>query len=572
MLELLVGLGVLLVAPSRVAARQEKPAAQESLVTLEVRVGSAERGFALIDRGSIYHLAKGDVITFLPRGGTPQRGTVAELEERAARVELADPAFVPAPGTRGRLEIPRSRLGADEKPRLRAAPKRAPPAEGKPPPVFTPRDDEWQQGEPLLAKVRAVRPDERPTRLTGHTYFALDHTHASEDDDPQATDDGRHDTFVRLGTSLELENPFGHGDRLHADAEWNYRNVDVPDRDGEEDVELRLERFSYTSGGTRFDPTSLELGRFLQSGMVEFGVLDGAEWIARRRNGHRFGASVGFLPELDRDFQTGEDFQLATFYEWVADESEQFTFAAGYQKTFHDGAADRDLFVASVRRTPREGWAFFGTAWLDLYTAGDDLKDAPVGLTQGELSLGRRWDGGSSLDLVFRHLEFPELERNEFTPVADAQIADDHNERLALTSRAQVTRDTRVLTTLGVWTDEDDDGGDAELGFDVRDLFGERSFFDVSALGTKGSFTNTLGTRMSVGSFLADGRWALDYEFTQNRIDGFGADNDDLPQHRLRLSRDYAWNAWDLSWRIEGLAYDDEYAVQLGLYLQRSHY
>jgi hypothetical protein len=110
------------------------------------------------------------------------------------------------------------------------------------------------------------------------------------------------------------------------------------------------------------------------------------------------------------------------------------------------------------------------------------------------------------------------------------------------------------------------------LGVDLRDVFAARDFLDLSAFGTRGRFSKSAGGRLSFGRFLDHGRWALAYELSQNRLDGFDADNDDLPQHRLRFSRDHAWGAWNLSWRLEGVVYDDENALQFGLYLQRSHY
>lgn len=551
------------------SVRAQEPAAQpvQGTLEIEVRVGSAERGLALIDRGSSDRLEKGDTVLFLPREGGSYPGTIVELEERAARVELHDRDFVPAPGTRGRVQIPRARLGTPAKARLRPAPKRDLPA-GEAPglaePVFENQDDEWREGQPLLARVRPVRPSERAPRVSGRSYAIFDHTRASEED--------RTDTFARFGGGLMIENPFGRGDRLHADAEWNYRNTDVPDLDDEEDVELRVDRLSYAWGGTRFEPEGWQLGRFLQSGMSEFGVLDGVEWTGRDRDGNRFGASVGYMPEPDQEFKTGEDLQLAGFYRWVADESEQLSASAGYQKTFHNGATDRDLVVANLTRMPRDGWSFFGTLWIDVYTDGDDEKGTLFGLTQAYLSTGRRWAGGSTLDLVYSHLEFPEIERDEFLPVDDAQLADDHSERLALSSQLQMTPQTRLLSGVGAWVDEDEEGGDAEFGFALRDVLFARSFAEVLTFVTRGRFSKSLGGRFSGGRYLDDGRWAFDYEFSQNRLDGFSSTNDDLPQHRLRFSRDHAWGDWDLSWRVEGLLYDDENALTLGLYLQRSHY
>ena len=537
---------------------------QEGVLTLEVRVTTAERGWARIDRGSADGLAVGDVVTFLPRQGGTFQGTVAELDERAARVDLRDPAFVPPAGTRGKVQLPRSRLGTAPPPRKRPAPKREIGDVPLPPPVFENRDEDWQEGEPLLARVRAVRPEERAPSLHGRSWASFEATEASEGD--------RSDSFARIGTSLVLENPFRRGDRIHADLEWNAQRVDVDDLDDADDVEFRAEHLSYAWGGTRFEHEGWEVGRFLQRGMVEFGVLDGAEWIVRRRNGHRYGAAVGFLPEPDEEFQTGSDLAFSGFYRWVADESEELGASAGFQKTFHDGAADRDLLVANFYRVPPEGWAFNGTAWVDFYTDGDDEKGTFMGLTQAYLSAGRRWLDGSSLDLVASHLEFPEIDRNEFAPVEDDQLADDHNERLALTHRWQVTPELRLLSGVGGWIDEDDEGGDAQLGFGLDGFLGARGFAEALAFGTAGRFQSTLGGRFSAGCDVASGRWAVDYEFTQNRLDGFTSANDDLPQHRLRLRADHAYGSWDLSWRIEGLVYDDENAITIGLYLQRSHY
>lgn len=536
----------------------------EGTVDLDVRVGSAGRGWALIDRGAADGLAPGDVVLFRPKDGSTYTGKVASLEERAARVELADPAFTPVAGTRGKVRLPRARLPAAELPRVRPAPERqAATDEPEAPVVFENRDEDWQAGEPLLARVRPVRPSERPRTWHGHAYGGFDGIVSSEDE--------RTDLFARAGLDAWLENAFGHGGRLHLDGEWNARRVDVPDLDDEEDVELRVERLSYAWGGDRFEPIGWEAGRFLQKGMVEFGVLDGVERVVRTRDGHRYGASLGFLPEPDEEFQTGQDFQLAAFYEWVLDESEELSAAAGYQKSFHDGATDRDLVVARVQRLPREGWTLFGNAWIDVYTDGDDEKGTLLGLTQAYLSTGKRWRDGSSLDLVLSHLEFPEIDRDAFLPVTDDQLADDHSERAALRGRLHLSRAVSVLGGFGGWLDEDDEGGDVEAGLAFGDFLGASTFADVRAFATAGRYSTSLGARASFGRFTAGGSWALDYEFSQNRIAGFAANNDDLPQHRLGLRAERrAFLGCDLSLRLEGLFYDDEAAGSLGIFLQRS--
>lgn len=539
-------------------------ARDEGNVELEVRVGSAGRGWALIDRGSADALAVGDVVLFRPKEGGTYSGKVATLEERAARVELSDPAFTPVAGTRGKVKLPRARLAAQPRPRVRPAPKRqAPTGAPEAPVVFENRDEDWQDGEPLLARVRPVRPGERPSDWHGLAYLGFDGIVSSEDE--------RTDLFARAGLDATLENAFGRGGRLHLDGEWNARRVDVPDLDDEEDVELRVERFSYAWGGDRFEPVGWEAGRFLQKGMVEFGVLDGVERVVRTRAGHRYGASLGFLPEPDEEYQTGQDLQVAGFYEWVLDESEELSAAAGYQKSFHDGSADRDLVVARFQRLPSEGWTVFCTTWVDVYTDGDDEKGTLLGLTQAYLTTGRRWRDGSSLDLVLSHLEFPEIDRDEFLPVTDDQLADDHSERAALRGRLSLSPAIQLLGGVGGWLDEDDEGGDVEAGFAFGEFLGESVFADVRTFATAGRYSTSLGARASFGRFTAGGSWALDYEFSQNRIAGFSADNDDLPQHRLGLRAERrSFLGWDLSLRLEGLLYDDEAAGSLGIYLQRS--
>ena len=88
---------------------------------------------------------------------------------------------------------------------------------------------------------------------------------------------------------------------------------------------MLIQRLSYFQGGTRFSEKRWEAGRFLQHGMPEFGVLDGFEWTHRREGGDQFGASVGFMPQPDDDYESFADFQLAAYYLWVADHREELT-------------------------------------------------------------------------------------------------------------------------------------------------------------------------------------------------------------------------------------------------------
>lgn len=525
---------------------------------LELRVTGARPGVVDVDRGSLDGLAVGDRVRFAPRDGAALEGLVESAEERTAVVTLDDARAVLAAGTRGEARIPASRAATPEpSPTPR---KRKSTAQQKP---WRNRDEEYQPNQPLLTRVRPLRPEERPSRITGRWYAIADHIQSSEDE--------RADSFARAGLALDGENLLGHGERLRIDGEFNWRRTDVPD-DGDETLTRgRLDRMSYSIGGTRFDSTRLEFGRFLQSGMPEFGVLDGIEWSARADDGTRVGASLGFMPEPDPEQSTGDDFQAAAFYRWSSDPSERWTIATGYQKSLHELDADRDLFVLDVRGTNESSWRISGTAWLDYYTASDRGKSEGLEPTQVLASAGRHWDGGSSLDLTYTHFAYPELERDEFGFWSSSALSDAHHDRIALASRYVLGRAWTLRSRLGGWVDQDQSGGDGELGLDARELFGLGSTLRVAGFGTQGRFETEVGGRL--GLELADdgGAWQVEYELSDHRIDGFTGDNNDLPTHRAAMWRDWhSTSGWSLSARLEAALWDDEHALTLGFYLQRS--
>lgn len=549
--------GFLLAAP---AAAQET----EDLERVVLRVTSARGGVAVVDRGSIDGLLPGDRVRFLPREGGVYEGRVLELEERTATIELLDLSFVPSPGTRGEAWVPRERLAALEEPESEAAPPPAPAPTAVEPehPPWKNQDEDWREGEPLLARLEPMRPESRPRRISGRYLAIADQVWSSEDD--------RSDGFYRAGVDVLYENVTGNADSLHFDGEANYRNTDVPDQDDQRESRLRLDRLSYSWGGNRFSPQRFEIGRFLHDGMSEFGVVDGIEWNVRENDGDRFGVSAGFLPEPDLDHDTGSDFEVSGYYRWVFDESEQFSLASGYQKTFHNGDADRDLVVGKLVYFPRDSWSFHGTTWIDLYTEGDDDKPF-IELTQAYLDGGRDWDNGASFHASFSHLAFPQMDRDEFLPVTDDQLADDHSERLALDGRVQKTRDSGLSAGVGGWVDEDDHGGDAELGFDVQNFAFARGILDVDSFVSKGLYTTSVGGRVSLGARTELGHWDVGYEFAQHRFEGFSSNNDDLPQHRVRASQECHFSSgWSLSGYVESQFWDDEQAFAVGFYLQKS--
>ncbi|HTF86944.1 MAG TPA: hypothetical protein VK843_00950 [Planctomycetota bacterium] len=558
--ELCLILGVSLAAGG--LSRPAHAQAGDEVRKIDLRVVSSRPGSVTLDRGGNDGLRKGDRVTLRLKDGTAVLGTLLRIEERGSIAELDDQSLVIPAGTRAEVLVPVSRLAQPE-----AAPTTpADPQDQQAAPPHAPwkaRDDQWSEGQPLLARVRPLRPSERPSDFRGRVYSIFDFTNSTEDE--------RTDGFYRLGTDLTLENAFGDGERIHFDSEVNYRDTDVPDNDDETSTHLRIDRASYAVGGNRFEDNRYEFGRFLQDNMPEFGVVDGAEWDRRLDNGHRIGFSAGFMPEPDAEQKTVQDFQVAASYRWLYDESEQLSAAAGFQKTLHDGDADRDLLVAQVAYLPQRGWTFTSTAWIDYYSGGDANKGQGVELTQAYANTARRWADGSSVLLAYSHIAFPELDRDEFRPVTAAQLADDHNDRVSCQGRLRVANPVRIHGLVAAWADQDDSGGDGEGGFEVENFFFPRLWVDFTGFTTQAKFVELLGARATFAYALERGRLSLEYELSNSRFDGFSGGNNDLPQHRLRLEADhYFVSGWSLAAHLDGLVWDNENSINLGFYLQKS--
>lgn len=546
-------------------------AQDEEFQVLNLRVSTSGRGATLIvDRGKSDGLRPGDLVRFTPRGGRTVAGVVTRVEERNAAVRMNDPNRIPPAGTRGEVRIPLSRFRS-ETPAEAETPAASGPQEGAEPqdlelprgPVeFENEDPDWTPGMSLLAEVGVLRPADRALLVTGRAYVTADATYADQD--------GRSDTFLRVGTDLRYDNPFGRGGSLHVDAELNERSTNLPDQADEGDGYGRIDRLSYASGGTRFERDRWEVGRFLQYGMPEFGELDGYEWNRRFEDGTRVGVSVGYMPEPDAGHQTGEDFQLSAFYHWTLDTSEILTVDTGFQKTLHNGNSDRDLWVSKLRYLPEDDWSYDVTTWVDFYGTHDRAKGSGVGLTRAIASAHRSWDG-NGLDVTYVHAEFPEFDRFEFLPVTLAQLADDHDDRLSLSGWTWMTAGTRLDARVGGWVDQDDKGGDVELGMDVRDLLLADSTMEFTVFVGQGKFVNQQGGRVSWEKPAKSGLWQVAYEYVLQDQKGFSEDVDDVQQHRVHLSRDwFGATGWYLSTYAEILFYDDENALSAGLHWQKS--
>ena len=328
---------------------------------------------------------------------------------------------------------------------------------------------------------------------------------------------------------------------------------------------------SYEHGGTRFEPWRWQAGRFLQRDMPEFGVLDGIMVGYRAEGGDRFGASFGYLPELDDDMETLADMQIALWYLWSQDAGERVTYGVGYQKTWHRFDGDRDLIVLKARYLPESGWDVSSTVFVDIYDNDDALKDEAVEVTRANLFASRRWQGEGGVELFFDHEEYPELLRQENQQtILPTTLIGAHNDRLSAHAWVHSGADTRWFSRVVGWNDEEHTGGSTELGLEQQDWFGDRTRTALVAFGIHGPSSTMLGARVEFGGTFSYGRLDALYELGFVHFESFADDRDDLLQHRLggTLSTDLG-GGWDATFLADTTFYDSELSFGVGIYLQR---
>jgi len=542
-------------------------AAAQDAERVEFRVLSTSAGATVeVDRGASDGLAVGDAVLLRPRAGGEYRGRIIRVTDRTAIVELLDGGTAPPPGTRGEAFVPTDRR------RPRPAPE-ARPGEPKPEPApdagrkvehppWTNQDRGFTPDQPLLAQVKPIHPRERAPRYGGRWFTFADLTWTRTED--------LDNSLLRTGIDAWIENPFGRGGAMRFDGEIDYL-TETSNKDG---LDLTVRELSYAEGGTRFDPLGWQVGRFLLADVPQFGLLDGAAFSRRRDNGHRFGASIGFLPELDDDMETGEDLQIAAFYRWVDDVRETLAVTAAVQKTWHQGKSDRDLLVLDARRLPVDGWDLRASVWVDFYTGGsrDAVKGGGAEVTHAFASVGRRFDSGSGFDLAYRRLRFPALLRTTTGPQIPGEINNDRYDRLALTWwRLFGPERHRFHGQLSGFDDETTDGGALELGVDLQRTPYDDGHLDLTAFASAGRLGSHFGGRVTLGRTLPRGSFDVFYEVGNHHFDGFTADRDDLIQHRVFATRTFTFDpAWILTAHAGAHFWDEDSAWSLGFFVQRT--
>ncbi|MEZ6016772.1 MAG: hypothetical protein R3F49_16765 [Planctomycetota bacterium] len=525
-------------------------------VEVEVRVLAVRGNVVEIDRGTNAGAEPGDVVVLRPLGQPEVRGTVRSVSADAATVVLSAAVSDLAPGAPGILRLPADRFPDPNAARV----------EGLPPPVWHNPDDQWEDGLPLLAEVTGPRPDERPSTWTGRGtlggYFLKD--------------DGalpRDDAVGRVGLALEGQNPFGRGGRMHVGVELRAERTDFSDPALEDDSNtfLRVDELSYEWGGTRDEPRRYEVGRFLQYAFPELGLLDGVEASQRLDNGVRIGASVGSQPALDRERSVENAPQVALWALIPFAEERRGELGLALQETWFDGQQDRDLFLARARWTDGLAWRADATTWIDLYRSDDVGKSSGAELTEARASLTRTFESGAGARLDLSQVKFPSLRRYRAQDFTAEELRDANTTTASFSTWVPHGDRGTWNGRIGVWTDDEADGGWADVGYDRRfdgDVIDRGSgalFYSDNRDG------NIVGVRTRVSGPGLGGRWSAGLDFgLYDRLDTNGG-TDQLQQGALRAGWSGAFgDGWYLYLDGAQRFGDDQDAISLDFTLQRS--
>ncbi|MEZ5978682.1 MAG: hypothetical protein R3F34_10730 [Planctomycetota bacterium] len=539
-------------------SQEEQDVVVDDTVILEVVVTGTTGTSVFVDRGRDDGLEPGDRVRFLPAGRPVVIGEVRSVSSSSARVEVGAVGAVDV-GDGGEVQVPKARLVALAAEKEQEGGQAAPPH-----PAWTHPPEEWSTDQPLLAPTTSLTPADREVLRHGRAFLQFDWT---RDDEGQSSN-----TYLgRAGADVAWENLFGNGGTLDVDVEVLSRRFEDA-FDSDEDTRLRVQRLSYAWGGTRQEPDRWQVGRFLQKGFVEFGLLDGVE-VQRRLGAGKgpwhVGASIGAMPEPTFELSTGRDAQVAIHARRISTTRTGFAYGFGYQKTFHDGDADRDLIVADMDWRPTEHHTVRGSALVDYYTSGERAKDAGFELTELHLYGDWRPDARTGISANVDRTRLPDVDRAGFAEIPADQLREQLFERTGLRVWRRFTDTFRLSVRGDAWRNEDDDGTGGEIRADWNKFPTRNSHVSAAVFANDGTFTSVEGLRLSIDHSSTIGFWQLSWELTRNQDDGATVTDPDRTDQSLRASWDQSFGATSLSLFAEKLFGDSQDATSFGIYLQR---
>ena len=542
---------VLLTPPISVLCASTAMAAPTRQIAATVITVSGRSVF--LSAGRDNGVTPGDLVSIQLASGGRIEAIVQDVSATNARLEIPDGVELPQVNDRGEITI----TLADDKPEQPTPTQRE---EAPEHPPWERREAERSKDQPLLAPAFSIAPEDRPTEIHGRVFSQLRFT--------SDTGGGRDNdfTFSRVGTSMRVTNPFKFGGELRFSGDLSYRGADLLNR-SESDGDLRIDRLSYTVGGHEHSPYRLQIGRFYSQSVPEIGLIDGAEAAIQLKDGWRLGSGLGFYPVPFPERDTGEDYGVHFFADYQSDAEHAFSSTFAYQQTWHDGEADRNLFIGRFNVRPTESLWISGVTLIDLYGSGDSVKSEDFGIT--ELLLQARYTPTrkTGLSATYVHTTWPELLRREFALLPDELIRDGVVDRLNTSAWVRLNKNLRLTGRANAWGDQNNSGYGGEVSADWSDVWRPTSSIHSAVYFNDNDLNTGLGLRLRGRERLGIFSVSAGYDLFQYTTKGLIGGNESFTRHSLRA--DTSWSSGPWSYTVSGTysfgQFEDSYSV--GLYM-----
>lgn len=519
---------------------------------LEARVTALSGRSVYFDAGTKSGVVPGARVVFVLTSGERIEATVVDASGSSARAEIAEGQPLPTLGDRAEVEVVAPEAPAPTTPApAKLTPEHAPWARQE-----TPRGPD----QPLLAPAFGTRPEDRPMSVSGRVFSTLRHTKDLENDNDYS--------YGRIGTWLEIKNPFKDGGRIliAGDADLRVRDTFGQNQD---DFKVRVQRLSYARGLDQEAPYRFEVGRFYSASMPEIGTVDGLELVKRFKNGWGLGIGAGLYPTPIDDDDWGDDYGVHAFAEYQSERAGSWLQGViGFQQTWHSGEIDRTALIGRINARPNDRLTLFASAIVDIYGAEDDAKDQALDVTQFIAQASYEFNKKTGVTGSLMRTTWPELKRGEFDELPAELLTDGYVDRISGSVWRKVGESWRFSARAHAWQDQDRDGLGGELGLDwTAPSPGSTSVF-ASLYYEDSAYTDGLGARLQGRHDFGSVRVFAGYEAFMYSTDTQFAQNEDLVRHTLR--GDVGWSTGKWSWDFEA-TYDfgdREQSIGVGLYTQ----
>jgi len=519
---------------------------------VHVRVSYVTGRSAFLDKGSKQGLRVGDQVLLRFPGNAPLKLRIRVVSESSSRVTLPSGLALPPQGAAGEVLVPQDRF--QQKPKNKKGTQKPKRAHTHPP--WTRLVPKAGPGESLLAPVMARRARERPTRWDGRWRVQALRTW------DQAGGGTSGFGLFRTGLNLRGRNPLHNGGEFRMDAEVQRRQVYLQEEADPKDNRGRVNRLYYRKEGKVF---SYQAGRFVSIQHPEIGVLDGGNLeVAVSRKG-RVGLLLGSLADATDALSTGNDLGFALY--WVR-ETEDSRLRAAFQKTWHKGVPDRDLFVVSGEKT-WEGLRLYAHSLFDHYGDLDRVKAKGFDWTEGMFRLSLDVAEGQSVQVSLTHLTLPETRRFEFPALASDLLRNFRSDRLSVSTDHDLGGGFEAGTRLDFWKDQDNSGVSVEASLRADEVLFSDGDVDLLVYRRESSFFTGPGFRLRARKDIGDVDLSFSYEWAAYETVGTVAGGSTLTDQSVNLSLDYQPEApWYGSVFLERRFGDGRDSWSLGMFWQ----